>query len=74
MMETCKSCKFFSNVEEDLRGKCEVIKRTVMSNDSCGCFEELDNNTETCVSCGETIPEGRQVCPKCMSKAIGVST
>ena len=22
-------------------------------------------NDNTCVCCGETIPEGRQVCPKC---------
>lgn len=25
----------------------------------------IKRNTETCVSCGEIIPEGRQVCPKC---------
>lgn len=25
----------------------------------------LTSSAETCVSCGEIIPEGRQVCPKC---------
>ena len=24
-----------------------------------------NNDSETCICCGETIPEGRQVCPKC---------
>ena len=24
---------------------------------------------ETCVSCGATIPEGRQICPACESRA-----
>lgn len=24
--------------------------------------------TETCIMCGEEIPEGRQVCPRCESK------
>ena len=24
---------------------------------------------ETCVSCGKTIPEGRQVCPVCENKS-----
>ena len=26
-------------------------------------------SAESCVCCGETIPEGRQVCPSCMNKA-----
>ena len=26
-------------------------------------------NEERCVSCGEIIPEGRQVCPNCERKA-----
>lgn len=32
--------------------------------------EQLRNikNENTCVCCGETIPEGRQVCPKCENK------
>lgn len=25
----------------------------------------VHSNVDTCVSCGEIIPEGRQVCPKC---------
>jgi hypothetical protein len=31
------------------------------------CGQKLDWNTNdnTCVCCGEIIPEGRQVCPKC---------
>ena len=38
----------------------------------CRCVEcmqdyptEYGTKTETCVSCGEIIPEGRQVCPNC---------
>ena len=27
--------------------------------------KRLEEATETCVVCGEIIPEGRQVCPKC---------
>ena len=27
-----------------------------------------NENTETCVACGEIIPEGRQVCPYCEIK------
>jgi RNA polymerase-binding transcription factor DksA len=27
--------------------------------------KEQEMNQETCVSCGEVIPEGRQVCPNC---------
>lgn len=27
--------------------------------------KEAVNNANTCVSCGEIIPEGRQVCPNC---------
>lgn len=30
------------------------------------------SNNETCVICGETIPEGKQVCPNCESKIIKV--
>lgn len=26
------------------------------------------SNAETCVACGEVIPEGRQVCPNCERK------
>lgn len=31
------------------------------------CGQKLDWNTNdnTCICCGEIIPEGRQVCPKC---------
>lgn len=28
------------------------------------------NNAEHCICCGEVIPEGRQVCPKCEYKII----
>ena len=27
--------------------------------------QSVSRNTETCVCCGEEIPEGRQVCPAC---------
>lgn len=27
------------------------------------------DNAEHCICCGEVIPEGRQVCPQCESKA-----
>ena len=26
-------------------------------------------NEETCICCGEPIPEGRQICPKCEKEA-----
>lgn len=26
----------------------------------------MDKPTERCVCCGDEIPEGRQVCPKCL--------
>lgn len=32
---------------------------------SCGARMDATQNIETCICCGETIPEGRQVCPKC---------
>ena len=30
--------------------------------------ENIYNNTNTCICCGEVIPEGRQVCKKCEYK------
>ena len=30
--------------------------------------QSVSRNTETCVCCGEEIPEGRQVCPACEAK------
>lgn len=32
---------------------------------NCGAKMDGAQNIETCICCGETIPEGRQVCPKC---------
>lgn len=31
----------------------------------------LEAKIETCVACGEIIPEGRQICPKCEAAAYG---
>lgn len=31
---------------------------------------ERDPREDRCVCCGEIIPEGRQVCPSCMKKAV----
>lgn len=40
--------------------------------DENACKESIrwmnENNVETCVCCGEIIPEGRQICPKCENK------
>ena len=33
------------------------------------CKKEPHIGSETCVSCGEDIPEGRQVCPGCEKRA-----
>lgn len=33
--------------------------------------EEARSGNNTCVCCGETIPEGRQICPKCEVSAHG---
>lgn len=29
------------------------------------CLRKWESGVNTCVCCGEIIPEGRQVCPKC---------
>lgn len=31
----------------------------------------VPTNDNTCVCCGDIIPEGLQVCPTCMKKAVG---
>jgi uncharacterized OB-fold protein len=34
----------------------------------CPAFREAEQeNTERCAACGDVIPEGRMVCPKCES-------
>lgn len=40
----------------------------VMYCPNCGARMDATQNIETCICCGETIPEGRQVCPKCESE------
>lgn len=30
----------------------------------------VESNANTCVCCGEVIPEGRQVCPNCENEAV----
>lgn len=64
-MKNCKNCKYFNPDKIGQTGTCEAISRTTMTNDICGCYKQLYVNVNTCVSCGEIIPEGRQVCPKC---------
>jgi hypothetical protein len=29
------------------------------------CKDDTEGNANRCVCCGDVIPEGRQVCPKC---------
>lgn len=33
-------------------------------------FPDNRDNGESCVVCGATIPEGRQVCPACQAKYV----
>lgn len=40
----------------------------VMYCPNCGARMDGAQNIETCICCGEIIPEGRQVCPKCENK------
>lgn len=35
---------------------------------SCDMYREKNLKTETCICCGEEIPEGWQVCPSCWVK------
>lgn len=49
----------------------EVLQRLAAYEDTGLTPEEIRQrlNANTCVSCGEIIPEGRQVCLSCMKKA-----
>lgn len=59
-----KEDSLYSKVEANICLNCKLKKCT-------GTCERLRQekrklkNTETCVVCGEVIPEGRQVCPNC---------
>lgn len=37
---------------------------------SCDIYMENKMNDNKCVMCGDIIPEGRQVCPKCENTVI----
>lgn len=32
---------------------------------------DLDAKAETCICCGEAVPEGRQICPSCETQTKG---
>ena len=53
-MNKCKDCMLECEIKDD-------------GTDACVCNVEVENNAgvETCVCCGEVIPEGRQICLNC---------
>ena len=61
----CKDCVYFTGgaidgncIKDGLRTRC------ILDFCSRGEMKRLDN-ADRCVCCGDVIPEGRQVCPKC---------
>lgn len=55
------------NLDDPLRGP--IIARLIKIVEDIIAYMPKDettyNNSNTCVYCGDEIPEGRQVCPKC---------
>lgn len=51
-----------------LKGVSKKYERTDTDVVKDKCTDEYGRNVTTCVSCGDIIPEGSQVCTACMAK------
>ena len=53
--------------EPYIKYSCKFTNYSMSDNGFCSFGARMDatQNIETCICCGEIIPEGRQVCPKC---------
>lgn len=67
----CGNCKYYlSPTDGSVYGWCNYTPdglglKDRLSNDYCSRAVKRIDNAEHCVCCGDVIPEGRQVCPKC---------
>ncbi len=61
----CIECVYFIGNDLTNIGHCTMWNQGVPNDGYCYRAESEVLNEEQCVSCGTTIPEGRQVCPQC---------
>ena len=61
----CKDCVYFIDSSLSNVGHCTMWNQGVINSGYCYRAEDETLNEETCVCCGDTIPEGRQICPHC---------
>lgn len=61
----CKDCIYFIGNDISNVGHCSMWNKGVVNKGYCYRAETEAFNENQCVSCGATIPEGRQVCPRC---------
>jgi len=74
-MKNCKNCKYavIRRKADDNAPNVVCMKRTnfdkgiiYLTQEDANCRNYfMPVSADTCVSCGEVIPEGRQVCPRC---------
>ena len=61
----CSDCVYFIGSSISNVGHCTMWNQGVVNDGYCYRAEVEAVNENLCVSCGETIPEGRQICPLC---------
>lgn len=70
-MKTCNECANFSACDAESKTDYTLSHRMWLigfwenADERCAAFKQRATGSETCVSCGDEIPEGRMVCPKC---------
>lgn len=61
----CTECVYFIKSSLSNVGHCTMWNKGTANDGYCYRAETELPNEEQCVSCGSTVPEGRQVCPNC---------